>query len=102
VVLPPHDPENEEGEDVGVESVVLSRQEPPEPVEGLGLGDAVSGLEICRIGPGISITSRVMAMAKTASVKNPTRSAVCPGVVSPPARSVTVLARACGRSVFQR
>jgi hypothetical protein len=84
-VLPPHDPENEEGEDIGVVGVVLSRQEAPQPVEGLGLGDAISGLEFCRLWRGISMTRSVMAMAKTASAKKPTRSAVCPAVIGPPA-----------------
>jgi len=44
VVLAPDDPDEVDGKDVGVEGAVLGRQEPPEPVEGLGLGYTVSGL----------------------------------------------------------
>jgi hypothetical protein len=51
VMLPPHDPEHEEGQEVGVVSAVLSDQEMPEPGNGLGLGDAWPRLEDCLIRP---------------------------------------------------
>jgi hypothetical protein len=52
VMLPPHDPEHEEGQEVGVVGVVLGHQVVPEPGDGLGLGNAVSDLEIRFLRPG--------------------------------------------------
>ena len=54
VMLPPHDPEHEEGQEVGVVGAVLRHQEMPEPGNSLGLGDSWPWLEdrLLRIAPG--------------------------------------------------
>jgi hypothetical protein len=52
VVLPPHDPQDVEGQYVGEEGRTLVSDEVPQPGYGLGLRDAVAGVEVGGFRPG--------------------------------------------------